>query len=230
MYVKNADRIVKPEHREEYIRAIVDFSREAKLAGADRFDVMESYDDRNCIVTLQVWRDAAAYAAHHKAAGADFEQRVAPLLTEKARESEAKNIEPLDEEWDVAYEQGAQPRWAEFGPVYTHNTWIYIQPDKVDEAIRLVLDEVRIAKKMERGIIRFDVYQNLQNPALIHTYEVYADQDAHHFHYAQEYLKDLKMTGVLMFDESTYDQTYRGMECRQIEPTHAQWMGWEPST
>lgn len=222
MYIKNTDHYVQAEHRQEYIKAMVDYARNGKKAGAKRFDVLQTLEDPNCIINLQIWKDFDSYDVYHKAAGPGLAKAVRQfLLTEKIRASEAKNLEPTDAEWDTAYE-GSQPRWGKFGPVYTHNTWIYLQPDKVQEATRLLIDEVRLAKKMERGILRFDIYQNLQNPALLHTYEVYADQDAHHFHYAQEYLKEFYKVGVPLFDRTP--RQGRPIECRQLEPSEFEWM------
>lgn len=223
MYVKNTDHHVQPEHRADYIKAMIEYARGGRKAGAKRFDVMQTLEDPNVIINLQVWEDFAGYDAYRKAAGPGLAAQVWKfLLTDKIRASEAKNIEPSDAEWDA---EAGQPRWAKFGRVYTHNTWIYAQPDKAEEFARLLVAEIRLAKRMERGILRFDIFQNLQNPALFHTYEVYADQDAHHFHYAQEYLKEFYKTGIPLMDRSSRPVA-RGIECRQLEPNEAEWMGW----
>ena len=106
--------------------------------------------------------------------------------------------------------------------MYLHNTWIHLKPEHRDEYIALLVDEVRLAKQREPGIKRFDVYQNLDDPNLIHTYEVYVDKAAHIFHYEQPYLKAFYERTAAMYDMAKMGAE-RPVECRNLEPSDAAW-------
>lgn len=109
--------------------------------------------------------------------------------------------------------------------MYIHHTWIYLKPEYRDRYIRLIVDEVRQAKQHEPGIKRFDIYQSLEDPNLIHTYEVYVDKGAHEHHYAQPYLKAFYAQTAEMYDAEKMQkmQQQRPWECRNIDPSDAEW-------
>ncbi len=219
MYVRNSDHHVTPEHRDAYIKLLTQHARSAKKSLAKRFDVMQALADANFLVTVEVYKDKAAWLQLSPAVTVLTAASKGWLDEARNRTSEAKNLEPTDPEWETAYE-GAQPRWPTFGPVYTHNTWTYAQPGQAEKLAHLLVEEIRLAKKMERGIIRFDIYQNLEDPHLLHPYEVWTDQAAHRFHFEQAYLKEFLQTGVPLYDRARMGST---VECRQLEPNDAEW-------
>ena len=106
--------------------------------------------------------------------------------------------------------------------MYLHHTWIHLQPEHRDEYVRLLIAEVRLAKQREPDIRRFDIYQNLDNPNLIHTYEVYTDKAAHELHYQQPYLKQFYERTAAMYDMEKMSAE-RPVECRNLEPADADW-------
>ena len=65
--------------------------------------------------------------------------------------------------------------------MYVHNSWLYLKPEHRDGYVERLLEEVRHAKKVEKTLLRFDVYQSLDDPSLIHTYEVFTDREAWEF-------------------------------------------------
>lgn len=225
MYVRHSDLYITPPHLEEYTRALI--ARARALRGSDpgvkRVDVMQSSQNPNLLILLEVYKDKAAW----EKLGNDSQAKSFEDLTngwlepDKRRLAEARNIEPTDSEWDTAYADVRAAR-GQLGPTHTHNGPINVQPQRRDEYRRLLVDEVRLAKQMERGILRFDIYQNLANENVFYTYEVYANRDAHHFHYAQSYLKEFYLTGVPLMDRT--HPLERSNECHQLDPTDAEWL------
>ena len=65
MYVVCIHVHVKPEHREEFIRASLENARSTiQEPGNLRFDVLEQADDPNRFLLYEVYRDAAGMEAH----------------------------------------------------------------------------------------------------------------------------------------------------------------------
>src|SRR3954454_179439 len=57
-----------------------------------------------------------------------------------------------------------------------------VKAEKADEVLTLLEANARAAVKDEPGCLRFDVSRDLEDPSLIHLYEVYLDEaalDAH---------------------------------------------------
>ena len=225
MYVRHTDLYVKPQHLDDFIRVLT--TRARMLRGSDpaikRIDVMQSSQNPHILIILEIYEDKAAWERLGNDSRAQaFDSQTTPWLEPgKKRVDEARNIEPTDAEWETAYLDVHSAK-GQHGPTYTHNGPISVQPLRRDEYKRLLVDEVRLAKQMERGIIRFDIYQNLDNPNLFYTYEVYTDRDAHHYHYEQSYLKDFYLTGVPLMDRSR--PLDRSNECHSLDPTDAEWL------
>lgn len=104
--------------------------------------------------------------------------------------------------------------------MYVQNWDIRLKPEHRDEYLRLLVEEVRRAKRLERGIKRFDVLQNLADPNLIHLVEVYTDKAAWEHHRNTPYL--------LEFSEKTQhcyaaEAPMRCSEARNLEPPDAEW-------
>lgn len=224
MYVRNSDHYLLEGVRSEFVALAREWAESARQAGAGQFDVMEGLVDPRWIAIIEGWGDRAVYDEFMQGTGAVLAERLAKLVDpSRHRVSQCVNVEPEDAVWMIP-EIRKQPEWVDFEPVYIHNTWIYMKPGTVDEALVKINDEVRLAKKRELGILRFDVHKSLEDENLIHTYEVYSEQAAHLHHYDQSYLKKLYEDVVLtMFD---YVDETRGHEYRPIVPDISAWMGW----
>lgn len=62
---------VKPEHRDEYLRGMIELDARASLEnepGCLRFDVMEDESEPNVVLLYEVYRDRAAFEEHGKSA------------------------------------------------------------------------------------------------------------------------------------------------------------------
>ena len=84
MYVVCVHIHVKPEHREEFIRA-TQLNHEGTIQeqGCLRFDVIQQIDDPNRFMLYEVYRDEAAIEAHRATAHyATWRDTVTPWMAE----------------------------------------------------------------------------------------------------------------------------------------------------
>lgn len=70
MYILIVEVRVKPEHGEDFIRAIAEVTRvtrEREPGSLIRFDLIRDASEPDRVFAYEVWRDAAAFAAHQQA-------------------------------------------------------------------------------------------------------------------------------------------------------------------
>ncbi len=222
MFIHNTDLYLLPQHRDAYIKAIVAEVRTAKRhePGIKAFDVMQNMGDPNLIHTVEIYTDKPTWEAHHRQ----------PYLLEfiektkgwsdasRRRISVCRNLEPLD---DGEFERAPRGRTSApdpSKPLYLHNTWMFVQPQHRAAFAEALVNEVRAAKRMERCILRFEVYQNIDDPNLFHTYEIYTDKQAALFHDEQKYMHELHAIIIPMLDR-TPRPGGRKVDCVNLEPT-----------
>jgi quinol monooxygenase YgiN len=92
---------VKPEHVEAFKRATLANARESlKEPGVARFDVVQQQDDPSRFVLVEVYRDAAAAAAHKETKHYPvWRDAVAPMMAEPRFSVKFSNVFPDDANW-----------------------------------------------------------------------------------------------------------------------------------
>ena len=92
---------VKPEFVEAFKQATLANGRASlKETGVARFDVVQQQDDPTRFVFVEVYRDAAAAAAHKETAHYPvWRDAVAPMMAEPRRSVKFDNVFPDDAEW-----------------------------------------------------------------------------------------------------------------------------------
>jgi len=92
---------VKPEHVEAFKRATFANARESlKQPGVARFDVVQQQDDPSRFVLVEVYRDAAAAAAHKETKHYPvWRDAVAPMMAEPRFSVKFSNVFPDDANW-----------------------------------------------------------------------------------------------------------------------------------
>lgn len=92
---------VKPEHREAFKAAtLANAQASVHEAGIARFDVMQQADDPTRFVLVEVYRTAAAPAAHKETAHyATWRDTVAPMMAEPRTSVKFTNVFPADSGW-----------------------------------------------------------------------------------------------------------------------------------
>lgn len=69
----------------------------------------------------------------------------------------------------------------------------YIKPEFIDAYKEAILEDARESIK-EEGIIRFEVFQDAEDPSHFSLLEVYRDMEAREFHMRQAYLLKFRDT------------------------------------
>ena len=92
---------VKPEAADAFRAASLDNARHSREEpGVVRFDVIQQADDPARFVLVEVYRDAAAAAAHKETAHyARWRDAVADWMAEPRRSVKYLNIDPPDAAW-----------------------------------------------------------------------------------------------------------------------------------
>jgi quinol monooxygenase YgiN len=92
---------VKPECVEAFKQATLANARASlQKPGVARFDVVQQQDDPARFVLVEVYRDAAAAAAHKETAHYPvWRDAVAPMMAESRRSAKFDNVFPNDENW-----------------------------------------------------------------------------------------------------------------------------------
>lgn len=222
MYIHNTDIYLHPQHRDAYIKAITEEVRTAKRhePGIKAFDIMQNMGDPNLIHTVEVYTNKAAHEEHYRQPWlVEFKAKTQGWRDQsRGRLSECRNLEPLD---DGEFERAPRSRPStpdSSKALYLHNTWMFVQPQHRAAFAEALVNEVRSAKCMERCILRFEVYQNIADPNLFHTFEIYTDKAAALFHDAQTYMHELHAIIIPMLDR-TPRPGGRSVDCVNLEPT-----------
>lgn len=92
---------VKPEHLEAFQAATVANARASlQEPGIARFDVVQQMDDPTRFVLVEVYRNAAAPAAHKETAHyAAWRDTVAPMMASPRTSVKFANVFPADTDW-----------------------------------------------------------------------------------------------------------------------------------
>jgi quinol monooxygenase YgiN len=101
MLVVHVHAHVKPEHVESFKQATLANARESlKEPGVARFDVVQQQDNPARFVLVEVYRDAAAAAAHKETKHYPvWRDAVAPMMAEPRFSVKFSNVFPDDANW-----------------------------------------------------------------------------------------------------------------------------------
>lgn len=94
---------VKPEDREEFIRATLENARNSiQEPGILRFDVLQNNEDPNQFVLVEVYRDEDAPARHKETLHYQiWRDKVAGMMAEPRTSVKFTNIFPDDKGWQT---------------------------------------------------------------------------------------------------------------------------------
>jgi (4S)-4-hydroxy-5-phosphonooxypentane-2,3-dione isomerase len=101
MLILHVHAHVKPDSVEPFRKATVENATESlKEPGIARFDVVQQSDDPTRFVLVEVYRDAAATAAHKETAHyKKWAAAVADMLAEPRSRNTYANVFPQDQGW-----------------------------------------------------------------------------------------------------------------------------------
>ena len=113
---------------------------------------------------------------------------------EPVQVSKCKPVFPIgDAQWDSHRADAVQDPAFERGLHIIHAP-LPIKPERVDDFIESLKGDAIGSTREEPGCLRFDVYQNVDNPAELYLYEVYVNQAAFDYHAKTPHIQEWRKT------------------------------------
>ncbi len=153
--------------------------------GCRRFDIIQSASDPTEFAFCEVYNDEAAFEAHatypHFKA---WDAAVKETLDGEVAVSFCKPVYPRgDAKWDSLRADGAvDDPYFQNSSLHVIHVPKIVQSDKLDAFIDAVTLDGIGSTHEEPGCLRFDVYQNVNEPEELYLYEVYVNPDAFEYH------------------------------------------------
>jgi len=148
--------------------------------GCRRFDVVQDLKDHTKFAFTEAYDNKEAFehhvTTHHFL---KFHRATRPTQVSEPVVSFCRVLFPANGNFD-SYVEGKDNEMG-FGTHHIRHSGQHIQSDYLAEYLSVVMAEAGEATK-ETSCLRFDVYQNLEVPNEIYTYEVYEDVEAYNQH------------------------------------------------
>jgi quinol monooxygenase YgiN len=183
MYIIMVQFDVKPDRVDEFLEASKLDGRGSVSHeyGCHRFDIIQNGSDPTKIAFTEVYDDEAAFEAHTKQEHfTTWAAAVEGLHDGSPKVSKCRNAFPNDNaQWDSNLGRD-ESFFSE--TLHVIHAALPVKADKVDAFIEAATLDALGSCHMEPGCLRFDLYQNIENPSELWLYEVYANEDAFTYH------------------------------------------------
>ena len=178
---------MKPERLESFLQEMIDDAEGSVLhePGCRRFDVIQDEDDPTKIGLCEVYNDQAAIDDHlTRPHFTHWRETTADWVVGPAAVSQCRVIFPAgDGNWDSLRSAAVKSPAFSRG-LYVVYAPLLVQDDRVQDFLdALCLDAIASVNE-EPGCLRFDIFQNKENPAELYLYEVYVNELAFDYHVA----------------------------------------------
>lgn len=210
MYILMVRLKVKEDRIDDFIKASIGDGMGSVMDEPEcmRFDIIQDDSDPTSFAFCEVYNDEDAFK-HHTTTPHFEKWRAASedMFAEPPDVSFCRSVYPRgDATWD-AYRPGAVDD-AHFasGSLHVIHAPQYVQPDKVEAFIAAVTLDGIGSTHEEPGCLRFDVYQNINDPTELYLYEVYANRAAFDYHVGTPHIKKWRETVADWYDESRKGQ------------------------
>ena len=188
---------VKPEHLDEFIVEMIGDAEGSVMnePGCRRFDIVQDMDDPTSLALCEVYNDDAAIDDHRSRPHyARWREATADMHAEPVQVSKCKPVFPTgDAQWDSHRPDAVAHTAFERGLHIIHAP-LPIKPERVDDFIESLKGDAIGSTREEPGCLRFDVYQNEENPAELYLYEVYVNQAAFDYHTKTPHIEEWRKT------------------------------------
>ncbi len=187
---------VKPERLDDFIAEMIGDAKGSVMnePGCRRFDIVQDVDDPTSLALCEVYNDADAIDDHRtrphyikwREATADWHESI--------EVSQCKPVFPRgDANWD-SYRPDAVEDPAFEGGLHIIHAPLPVKPERVDDFIESLKGDALGSTHQEPGCLRFDFYQNIDNPAELYLYEVYVNEAAFDYHTKTPHIKKWRDT------------------------------------
>ena len=238
MYILMVRLKVKDDRIDDFIEASIGDGVGSVLGEPNcyRFDIIQDDADPTKFAFCEVYEDEAAFQYHTMAYHFhQWRDASADMFAEPPEVSFCRSVYPAGPaDWD-AYRPGAVDDDAfQNGTLHVIHAPQYVQADKVDDFIAAVTLDGIGSTHEEPGCLRFDVYQNVEDPTELYLYEVYVNSAAFDYHVATPHIKQWRDTVADWYDEERRDASMAGnmgaRRGRNVWPAdNWNWSSGEPS-
>jgi len=187
---------VKPERLDDFIKEMIEDARGSVLnePGCRRFDIIQDLEDPTSLALCEVYNDAAAVEYHGQQPHfIKWRDTTADWFSEELGVSRCRPVFPAgDGNWDSARpDAGLSYVNDDFfsGGLHVIHAPLPVKPERVDDFIDAVKLDGLGSVHNEPGCLRFDVYQNTENPSELYLYEVYVNLAAFEYHRETPHIK-----------------------------------------
>ncbi|NCG35037.1 MAG: hypothetical protein GWO78_03460 [Dehalococcoidales bacterium] len=206
MYILMVRLKVKEDKINEFIKESIGDSHGSVInePGCRRFDIIQDQNDPSLFGFCEIYDNEDSFKAHtsyeHFKIWAENTKDFYDAETEV---SFCKPIYPIEKvNWDSIRTEASVDSYFSNSSLMIIAAPQYVKNENVDEFIKsITLDSIGSTNE-EPGCLRFDVYQNVNDPTELYLYEVYVNADAFEYHKSTPHIKKWKETVKDMYDES----------------------------
>jgi len=172
--------------KEHYLDRFIDFSISDGLdsvltePGCRRFDIIQDHEQKNKFLMVEAYDNKDSFTAHLASEHfMKWHRAVRPTFLVEPEVTFARLLHPGHANMDSLNKEHIDDH--AFGTKLIRHTSHTIDSDFLNEYLSRLLQEANDASK-DDNCLRFDVYQNIENPQEILSYEIFEDNDAYQQH------------------------------------------------
>ena len=192
MYILMVRLKIKKDKVQQFIEASIGDAKGSVVnePGCRRFDIIQDNTDPTNFAFCEIYNSKLDFDAHttypHFEKWRDTTKEMFEVDPEV---SFCKPVFPLgDANWDSYNTDAVDDKYFS-SSLHVIHVPKFIQADKVESFIESVsLDGIGSTNE-EPGCLRFDVYQNIDDPSELYLYEVYVNPDAFDYHKGTPHIK-----------------------------------------
>jgi len=169
---------IKDHYLDRFIDATISDGLDSVLteSGCRRFDITQDHQQRNKFLLMEAYDNKDSFSSHLETDHfAKWHRSVRPTFLCEPEVTFARLLHPGHANMDSINPDKIDDH--AFGTKLIRHTSHTIDSDFLNEYLSLVLFEAAEASK-DDSCLRFDVYQNIENPQEVLSYEVFEDKEA----------------------------------------------------
>ena len=205
MYILMVRIKVKEDKIQEFIESSIGDAEGSVMnePGCRRFDIIQDNSDPTNFAFCEIYNSKLDFEAHTTYPHFEkWRDATKDMLDGDPEVSFCKPVFPLGDDSCDSYKDDAVADTYFTSSLHVIHVPKYIQADKVDAFIDSVsLDGVGSTNE-EPGCLRFDVYQNIEDPTELYLYEVYVNPAAFDYHKGTPHIKEWAETVKDWYDTS----------------------------
>lgn len=223
MYILMVRIKVKEDRINDFIKASIGDAEGSvrNEPGCRRFDIIQDAGDATLFGFTEVYNDEAAFEAHKTYPHfKEWDAQVKDMFDGPVEVSFCRPVYPRgDATWDSMRSEGAvNDEYFTNSSLHVISAPQYVQSEHVNKFIEAVALDGIGSTHEEPGCLRFDVYQNINDPEELYLYEVYVNPPAFDYHRDTPHIKKWQATVKDWYDEPRRDASTGRRVGRNIWP------------